>query len=244
MCAVTHRFGTTSKESCLRWSLGTTSGWRQVTPWTRLQLITGPHRDKQTSALTHTQNMQTQGLGIEPSTFLLWGSWTLVLGCGRSSEAVPWLIFSQPHMRRKKCLENMLWSSWCLLSSDLTADPADPPPVFFHVSAGSGAADVRRAGYGSLSDTPSIISVPPSLSPPLAAIPFPPLFLSSRCLRTISAKDLQKSCTWCWVWHLLAKQNHHAVLCTLNNHNMASYRQNEPAPFVSIFTAWVNYSFM
>lgn len=74
MCAVTHRFGTTSKESCLRWSLGTTSGWRQVTPWTRLQLITGPHRDKQPSALTHTQNMQTQGLGIEPSTSLLWGS--------------------------------------------------------------------------------------------------------------------------------------------------------------------------
>ncbi|XP_076616666.1 uncharacterized protein LOC143339368 [Chaetodon auriga] len=78
--------------------------------------------------------------------------------------------------------------------SDLTTDPMDPPPVFFHASASSSAADVRRAGYGSLSDTPSIISVPPSLSPPPSAMPFPPLFLSSHSLRTISAKDLEKSC--------------------------------------------------
>ncbi|KAF3853433.1 hypothetical protein F7725_014121 [Dissostichus mawsoni] len=55
-------------------------------------------------------------------------------------------------------------------------------------------SDVQRAGYGSLSDTPSIISVPPSLSPPPSAMPFPPLFLSSHSLRTISAKDLEKSC--------------------------------------------------
>ncbi|TKS89974.1 hypothetical protein D9C73_024104 [Collichthys lucidus] len=78
--------------------------------------------------------------------------------------------------------------------SDLTADPMDPPPVFFRASVGSSSADVRRAGYGSLSDTPSIISVPPSLSPPPTAMPFPPLFLSSNSLRTISAKDLEKSC--------------------------------------------------
>nr|XP_046233089.1 uncharacterized protein LOC124052645 [Scatophagus argus] len=77
---------------------------------------------------------------------------------------------------------------------DLTADPMDPPPVFFHASVASSAADVRKAGYGSLSDTPSIISVPPSLSPPPSAMPFPPLFLSSHSLRTISAKDLEKSC--------------------------------------------------
>ncbi|XP_071318929.1 uncharacterized protein [Trachinotus anak] len=76
---------------------------------------------------------------------------------------------------------------------DLTTDPMDPPPVFFHASADSSAVDVRRAGYGSLSDTPSIISVPPSLSPPPSAMPFPPLFLSSHSLRTISAKDLEKS---------------------------------------------------
>ncbi|AWP17504.1 Hypothetical protein SMAX5B_020235 [Scophthalmus maximus] len=79
---------------------------------------------------------------------------------------------------------------------DFTTDPMDPPPVFFHASVNSSAADVRRAGYGSLSDTPSIISVPPSLSPPpsASAMPFPPLFLSSHSLRTISAKDLEKSC--------------------------------------------------
>ncbi|XP_056222403.1 uncharacterized protein LOC130162655 [Seriola aureovittata] len=77
---------------------------------------------------------------------------------------------------------------------DLTTDPMDPPPVFFHASVDSSAVDVRRAGYGSLSDTPSIISVPPSLSPPPSAMPFPPLFLSSHSLRTISAKDLEKSC--------------------------------------------------
>lgn len=70
----------------------------------------------------------------------------------------------------------------------------DPPLVFFHASVGSSAVDVRKAGYGSLSDTPSIISVPPSLSPPPSAMPFPPLFLSSHSLRTISAKDLEKSC--------------------------------------------------
>ncbi|CAJ1080831.1 uncharacterized protein LOC123982832 [Xyrichtys novacula] len=78
--------------------------------------------------------------------------------------------------------------------SDLTTDSMDPPSVLFHASAASSAADVRRAGYGSLSDTPSVISVPPSLSPPPAAMPFPPLFLSSQSLRTISAKDLERSC--------------------------------------------------
>lgn len=74
----------------------------------------------------------------------------------------------------------------------------DPPPVYYHpsASADSSTVDVRRAGYGSLSDTPSIISVPPSLSPPPSAMPFPPLFLSSHSLRTISAKDLEKSCIW------------------------------------------------
>ncbi|KAF3704558.1 hypothetical protein EXN66_Car020247 [Channa argus] len=77
---------------------------------------------------------------------------------------------------------------------DLTTGPMDPPPVFFHASVASSAVDVRKAGYGSLSDTPSIISVPPSLSPPPSAMPFPPLFLSSHSLRTISAKDLEKSC--------------------------------------------------
>ncbi|XP_031147282.1 uncharacterized protein LOC116044314 [Sander lucioperca] len=78
--------------------------------------------------------------------------------------------------------------------SDLTTDPIGPPPVFFHGSAGSSVVDVQRTGYGSLSDTPSIISMPPSLSPPPCAMSFPPLFLSSHSLRTISARDLEKSC--------------------------------------------------
>lgn len=87
-------------------------------------------------------------------------------------------------------------SNFCLifLPTDLTTDPMDPPPVFFHASAGSSAVDVQKAGYGSLSDTPSIISVPPCLSPLPSAMPFPPLFLSRQSLRTISAKDLEKSC--------------------------------------------------
>ncbi|XP_049419384.1 uncharacterized protein LOC125880717 isoform X1 [Epinephelus fuscoguttatus] len=78
--------------------------------------------------------------------------------------------------------------------SDSTTDNMDPPPVFYHASAGPSAVDVRRAGYGSVSATPSIISVPPSLSPPPSAMPFPPVFLSSQSLRTISARDLEKSC--------------------------------------------------
>ncbi|KAG7506262.1 sodium-dependent neutral amino acid transporter B(0)AT2 [Solea senegalensis] len=79
--------------------------------------------------------------------------------------------------------------------TDLTSDPMDSPSVFFQTSVNSSAIDVRKAGYGSLSDTPSIICVPPSLSPPPSAMPFPPRFLSSQSLRTISAQDLEKSCT-------------------------------------------------
>ncbi|KAK1881283.1 Zinc finger protein 141 [Dissostichus eleginoides] len=98
------------------------------------------------------------------------------------------------------CIYNKFYSKHQYLhtqlndDSDFSTDPMDPPPVCFHASAGSSAVDVQRAGYGSLSDTPSIISVPPSLSPPPSAMPFPPLFLSSHSLRTISAKDLEKSC--------------------------------------------------
>ncbi|KAM8836981.1 uncharacterized protein AB9W97_002401 [Spinachia spinachia] len=75
--------------------------------------------------------------------------------------------------------------------SDLTMDPL---AVSFYASPGSSAVDVQRPGYGSLSDTPSIISVPPCLSPPPSAMPFPPFFLSSHSLRTISARDLERSC--------------------------------------------------
>ncbi|XP_010777658.1 sodium-dependent neutral amino acid transporter B(0)AT2-like, partial [Notothenia coriiceps] len=98
------------------------------------------------------------------------------------------------------CIYNKFYSKHQYLhtqlndDSDFSTDPMDTPPVCFHGSAGSSAVDVQRGGYGSLSDTPSIISVPPSLSPPPSAMPFPPLFLPSHSLRTISAKDLEKSC--------------------------------------------------
>ncbi|XP_077407116.1 uncharacterized protein LOC144038459 [Vanacampus margaritifer] len=99
------------------------------------------------------------------------------------------------------CIYNKFYSKQPYLHTQLQEepDPLGSPSVYFQASS---EADVRRAGYGSLSDTPSVISVPPYLSPPPSAMPFPPLFASassasrspSRSLRTISAKDLQRSC--------------------------------------------------
>ncbi|KAL6488168.1 hypothetical protein MHYP_G00019090 [Metynnis hypsauchen] len=52
----------------------------------------------------------------------------------------------------------------------------------------------RGMNYGSLSDTPSIITLPPSLSPPPLASPFPPPRPPRPVpLRTISAQELQRS---------------------------------------------------
>lgn len=82
-----------------------------------------------------------------------------------------------------------------LFADSDTLDTLDPP-VYFHASTDSSAACLQKSSYGSLTDTPSIISVPPSLSPHSSAMPFPPLFLSSRSLRTISAQDLEKNCIW------------------------------------------------
>ncbi|KAG5262411.1 hypothetical protein AALO_G00274870 [Alosa alosa] len=51
-----------------------------------------------------------------------------------------------------------------------------------------------REGYGALSDTPSIITLPPTLSPPPSASSFASLSLSPPSpLKTISAQDLEKS---------------------------------------------------
>ncbi|TNN04013.1 uncharacterized protein isoform X1 [Takifugu rubripes] len=94
------------------------------------------------------------------------------------------------------CIYTKFYPKQQYLHAQLNEDSdflSDPPAIFFH-SVGSSTAEVQRGGYGSLSDTPSIISVPPSLSPPPAAMPFPPHFVSSRSMRTISAKDLEKSC--------------------------------------------------
>uniref|UniRef100_A0AAV2LG25 Uncharacterized protein n=1 Tax=Knipowitschia caucasica TaxID=637954 RepID=A0AAV2LG25_KNICA len=84
-----------------------------------------------------------------------------------------------------------------LNDQDFPSGLYDPPPVFFHGSTFSSASDVRKCGYGSLSASASIISVPPSLSPPPPprALPFPPPFVSSHSLRTISARDLQRGCS-------------------------------------------------
>ncbi|KAL0984300.1 hypothetical protein UPYG_G00139650 [Umbra pygmaea] len=80
--------------------------------------------------------------------------------------------------------------------SELTLDLPEAPPLFFHSSVGAmnTADEVWRATNGSLiSDTPSIISVPPKLSPPPYSLPYPPFFLSSNSLWTISARNLDRS---------------------------------------------------
>lgn len=132
------------------------------------------------------------------------------ISCSSCNARQLWNVYIQwSHMQKPRFLPamrgNVMTMNYPQLMSqvssitDFTTDPTDPPPVFFHTSAGFGATEVQRAGYGSLSDTPSIISVPPSLSPPPTAMPFPPLFLSSHSLRTISAKDLEKSWNWRWM---------------------------------------------
>ncbi|KAM4715867.1 uncharacterized protein FYW61_018623 [Anableps anableps] len=98
------------------------------------------------------------------------------------------------------CIYNSFYTKQQYLHTQLhddpdgTADPMDPPGFLHGSAADPSSVCLQKSGYGSLSDTPSIISVPPSLSPPPSAMPFPPPFLSSRSLRTISAQDLEKSC--------------------------------------------------
>lgn len=64
------------------------------------------------------------------------------------------------------------------LSKKLTHDLPEASPVFFHCSVRvmNRKKEVWRASNGSLlSDTTSIISVPPMLAPPPAAVPYPTL---------------------------------------------------------------------
>ncbi|XP_028825272.1 uncharacterized protein LOC114796074 isoform X2 [Denticeps clupeoides] len=79
--------------------------------------------------------------------------------------------------------------------ADVSLDLRDP--FSSSLSPGSGGRNERavdRWGYGSLSETPSIITLPPTLSPPPPTSPFPALSLFPPSpLRTISAQDLEKS---------------------------------------------------
>ncbi|KAK7919762.1 hypothetical protein WMY93_011046 [Mugilogobius chulae] len=86
------------------------------------------------------------------------------------------------------CIYNRFYTKQQYEHTQLTDDPdfpsdlSDPPTVFFHGSTFSSASDVRKSGYGSLSDSPSIISVPPAcLLPPVPCpshLPSSPLTLS------------------------------------------------------------------
>ncbi|KAJ7985035.1 hypothetical protein DPEC_G00360950 [Dallia pectoralis] len=81
-------------------------------------------------------------------------------------------------------------------SDEMSLDLPEAPPVVFHSSVGAmdRQEEVWRAANGSLiSDAPSIISVPPRLSPPPSAMPYPSFFLSAYPLRTISVRNLEKS---------------------------------------------------
>ncbi|XP_077595875.1 uncharacterized protein LOC144212111 [Stigmatopora nigra] len=85
------------------------------------------------------------------------------------------------------CIYNKFYNKQPYLHTYLREDQ-DPHP------------DLRPTGYGTLSDTPSVISAPPYLSPPPSSMPFPSFLRatssgsSSGSFRSISAKDLQQSC--------------------------------------------------
>ncbi|XP_058248227.1 uncharacterized protein LOC131354507 [Hemibagrus wyckioides] len=87
-----------------------------------------------------------------------------------------------------------------LQETDSSVDISELSPPVFH-SCGQlegwmvrGMGKGGGASYGSLSDTPSIITLPPALSPPPLASPFPPPRPARPApLRTISAQELQKN---------------------------------------------------
>lgn len=102
--------------------------------------------------------------------------------------------------------------SCCSCLSDIALDLSSSSSSVFsgYVTDGWMQQRMEKGGggggrsYGSLSDTPSIITLPPPLSPPQRASPFHSLSLSRPPpLRTISAQDLEKSFLW----------DHLCVLC-------------------------------
>ena len=102
----------------------------------------------------------------------------------------------------------------CCFPSDATLDLREPysssvfPGCVSHMERGLGRGggswrergrgrERGREGYGALSDTPSIITLPPALSPPPSTSTFSSLSLSPPSpLKTISAQDLEKSFLW------------------------------------------------
>lgn len=84
-----------------------------------------------------------------------------------------------------------------LHESDIALDLSSSSSSVFsgYVTDGWMQQRMEKGGsYGSLSNTPSIITLPPPLSPPQRASPFHSLSLSRPPpLRTISAQDLEKS---------------------------------------------------
>ncbi|XP_077075397.1 uncharacterized protein LOC143727298 [Siphateles boraxobius] len=92
-----------------------------------------------------------------------------------------------------------IYSHTQLLESDIALDLSSSSSSVFsgYVMEGWMQQRMEKRGggsYGSLSDTPSIITLPPPLSPPQRASPFHSLSLSrTPPLRTISAQDLEKS---------------------------------------------------
>ncbi|KAJ3608450.1 hypothetical protein NHX12_025497 [Muraenolepis orangiensis] len=90
------------------------------------------------------------------------------------------------------CIYNKFYSKQQYLHTQLQDHSENPPMMFPHCPR-EGDGRERPGGYGSLSATPSVISIPPSLSPSPGLSPFHPLYRSSHSLRTISARDLEKS---------------------------------------------------
>ncbi|KAG1944504.1 hypothetical protein F2P79_014807 [Pimephales promelas] len=92
-----------------------------------------------------------------------------------------------------------IYSHTQLLESDIALDLSSSSSSVFsgYVMEGWMQQRMEKGGgrsYGSLSDTPSIITLPPPLSPPQRTSPFHSLSLSrTPPLRTISAQDLEKS---------------------------------------------------
>ncbi|XP_051738168.1 uncharacterized protein LOC127506069 [Ctenopharyngodon idella] len=144
--------------------------------------LTSDHHDHITLKQTYAQLMKNSNkLGV----FIAAAAGTLTL------MAVVYCIYN--HFYSKN-----IYSHTQLHESDIALDLSSSSSSVFsgYVMEGWMQQRMEKGGgsYGSLSDTPSIITLPPPLSPPQRASPFHSLSLSRPPpLRTISAQDLEKS---------------------------------------------------